>query len=149
MEEELSKCSNGKGADKLRLDEMFLPQNKPKFEMKGHKGPITSIAFHPLFTEMATTSEDGSAKVWEIETGDFVRTLKGHTNPVNCISYDHQGKFLATSSSDLTIKLWDCHNDYQCFKTFYGHEHNVSYVEFVMNGDFLLSCSRDKTIKLW
>lgn len=149
LEEELAKCSNGKPPDKVKLEEMYMPQNKPKFEMKGHKSPITSMAFHPQFTEIATASEDGTAKLWEVETGDFLRTLKGHTNPVNCVNYDQQGKFIVTSSSDLTIKLWDTSNDYQCCKTFYGHEHNVSYVDFVMNGDFLLSCSRDKTVRLW
>ena len=50
LEEELSKCSNGKAPDKLKLEEMYLPQSKPKFEMKGHKGPISSMAFHPQFT---------------------------------------------------------------------------------------------------
>ena len=29
---------------------MYMPLNKPKFEMKGHKNPITSMAFHPQFT---------------------------------------------------------------------------------------------------
>ena len=121
MEEELAKCSNGKAPDKVKLEEMYMPQAKPKFEMKGHKSPITSMAFHPQFTEIATASEDGTAKLWEVETGDFLRTLKGHTNPVNCVNYDQQGKFIVTSSSDLTIKLWDPNNDYQCCKTFYGH----------------------------
>ena len=100
---------------------MFMPKVPPKFEMKGHKSPITSMSFHPQHTELATTSEDGTAKVWEIDTGDLLRSLKGHTNPVNCVNYDQQGKYVVTSSSDLTIKLWDCHNDYQCCKTFYGH----------------------------
>ena len=107
------------------------------------------MAFHPQFTQLATSSEDGTIKIWEVETGEFERTLKGHTNPVNCVNYDSNGKYLVSSSSDLTIKLWDLNNDYQCCKTFYGHEHNISCVDFVLGGDFILSCSRDKTIRLW
>lgn len=59
---------------------MFLPKTPPKFEMKGHKANITSLAFHPSYTQVATTSEDGSIKIWQFETGDFERTLKGHTS---------------------------------------------------------------------
>lgn len=59
---------------------MYLPKIPPKYEMKGHKSPITSMAFHPQFTQLATSSQDGTIKIWEIETGDFERTLKGHTS---------------------------------------------------------------------
>ena len=31
LEEELSKCSNGKVPDKVKLEEMYMPQSKPKF----------------------------------------------------------------------------------------------------------------------
>lgn len=60
----MAKSSNGKPPDKVKLEEMYLPQSKPKFEMKGHKASISSMAFHPQFTELATTSEDGTAKIW-------------------------------------------------------------------------------------
>jgi platelet-activating factor acetylhydrolase IB subunit alpha len=45
---------------------MYLPKVPAKFEMKGHKGPITMMAFHPQFTQLATSSEDGTVKIWEI-----------------------------------------------------------------------------------
>ncbi len=50
---------------------MFMPKIPAKYEMKGHKAPITSMAFHPQFTQLATSSQDGTIKIWEIETGDF------------------------------------------------------------------------------
>ena len=59
---------------------MYLPKTPPKFELKGHKANITALAFHPSYTQVATTSEDGTIKIWEFETGDFERTLKGHTS---------------------------------------------------------------------
>lgn len=48
--------------------------------MKGHKANVTSLAFHPNYTQVATTSEDGTIKVWDFDTGDLERTLKGHTS---------------------------------------------------------------------
>lgn len=64
----------------MNAEDLFILKQPPKYEMKGHKSSITSIAFHPQFTQLATSSEDGSIKIWEFETGDFERTLKGHTS---------------------------------------------------------------------
>lgn len=48
--------------------------------MKGHKSPISNMAFHPQYTELASSSEDGTIKIWDTESGEFLRTLKGHTS---------------------------------------------------------------------
>lgn len=125
---------------------------------------------------MVSSSEDGTIKVWDFETGDYERTLKGHTDSVQDIAFDAQGKVLgkcfnliwissgnqcsplhrflffrqlASCSADLSIKLWDFQQTFECFKTMHGHDHNVSSLAFVPAGDFLLTASRDKTIKVW
>lgn len=45
---------------------------------------------------MVSSSEDGTIKVWDFETGDYERTLKGHTDSVQDIAFDAQGKVLGT-----------------------------------------------------
>ena len=58
LEEELAKCanSNGKALGNVKIQDLFIPKVPAKFEMKGHKSPITNMAFHPQFTQIATTS---------------------------------------------------------------------------------------------
>lgn len=53
------------------IEDLFLPKTPPQFQLKGHKANITSLAFHPSYTQLATTSEDGTIKIWEFESGDF------------------------------------------------------------------------------
>lgn len=48
--------------------------------MRGHKGNITALAFHPQYTQLATSAEDGTIKLWEFDTGDLENTLRGHTS---------------------------------------------------------------------
>lgn len=64
----------------VKPEDVFIPKEPAKYQLKGHKGPITFMAFHPQYTELASASEDGTIKIWEVETGEFQRTLKGHTS---------------------------------------------------------------------
>ncbi|KAF0687320.1 Aste57867_20930 [Aphanomyces stellatus] len=128
-----------------------LPRAPPKYSMSGHRSPITSVVFHPIFSVVVTSSEDATIKVWDFETGEFERTLKGHTNAVQSVVFNPAGTLLASSSADLMIKLWDFTSDgsYECKKTLRGHDHNVCGLVFSPSGDHILSCSRDTTIKVW
>jgi platelet-activating factor acetylhydrolase IB subunit alpha len=126
-----------------------LPREPAKQKLTGHRGSITSVAFHPVFNILCSSSEDGTIKVWDHESGEFERTLKGHTNIVNHCSFNSTGDILASCSADLSIKLWDFKDTFTCIKTLLGHDHNVSCVRFAPSNDHLISCSRDKTIRLW
>ncbi|KAJ3331951.1 Calpain-6 [Blyttiomyces sp. JEL0837] len=130
----------------------WLPKAPEKFALAGHRSPITSISFHPIFSLIASASEDATIKVWDFETGEFERTLKGHTKAVQGVAFapaERGGNLLASCSVDLSIKIWDTQADYQCVRTLFGHDHSVSSVAFIHPGDQLVSASRDKTLKIW
>jgi len=127
----------------------WIPRSPEKLTLTRHRSPITSVAFHPLFSVIASASEDTTIIIWDYETGEFERTLKGHTKAVQDINFDSKGNYLASCSADLTIKIWDTQNDYVCIKTLYGHDHSISSCVFLPNNDFIMSASRDKTIKIW
>lgn len=126
----------------------WIPRPPEKYSLTGHRAPVTRVIFHPMYSVMVSSSEDGTIKVWDYETGDYEKTLKGHTDSIQDIAFDHSGKFLVSCSADMSIKLWDF-SSYECVKTMHGHDHNVSSVTFMPSGDYLLSSSRDKTIKMW
>ncbi|CAP37998.2 Protein CBR-LIS-1 [Caenorhabditis briggsae] len=127
----------------------WIPRPPETQKLIGHRLPVTRVIFHPLWTIMASCSEDATIKVWDYETGQLEKTLKGHTDAVNDIAIDAAGKQLVSCSTDLTIKLWDFGQSYDCLKSLKGHEHTVSSVTFLPTGDFVLSASRDHTIKQW
>jgi platelet-activating factor acetylhydrolase IB subunit alpha len=139
--------SGAPGKDKRNPSE-WIPRPPEKYCLTGHRSTVTRVIFHPVFSILASASEDATIKVWDYETGDYERTLKGHTDSVQDIAFDHTGKWLASCSADMLVKLWDFQG-YECVRTMHGHDHNVSSVTFMPNGDFLLSSSRDKTIKMW
>lgn len=84
-----------------------LPKEPEKFILRGHKSRVTKVAMHPIYSDVASSSEDGTIKIWDFEQGELTHTMKGHTGSVNYVSYHPNGQILATCSTDQTIKLWN------------------------------------------
>lgn len=73
--------------------------------LRGHAGPVLSVAFDATGESVATASEDGSADVWDRETGARVTALHGHGNTVYRAEFDPSGRRLLTASYDGTARL--------------------------------------------
>ena len=137
----------------------WLPRSPARHTLQSHRLPVTCVAFHPIFSSLASGSEDTTIKIWDWELGELERTVKGHTKAVLDVDYGgpRGGTLLASCSSDLTIKLWDPSDEYKNIRTLPGHDHSVSAVRFIpsgaagapMSGNLLVSASRDKTLKIW
>lgn len=54
----------------------------------------SQVIFHPVFSLAVSSSEDATIKVWDIESGEYERSLKGHTDSVQDIALDSSGKLL-------------------------------------------------------
>ena len=141
----------------------LLPRPPERQCLKSHRSPVTAVQFHPVYTVLASGSEDSTIKIWDYDSGELEQTLKGHTKPVQSLCFDSEGKFLISCSADLTVKIWDCLNSYKCIRTLLGHDHSVSCVAFISGGkagsaegsslasgtDKLITASRDKTLRVW
>jgi platelet-activating factor acetylhydrolase IB subunit alpha len=137
----------------------WLPRSPARHTLQSHRQPVTCVAFHPIFSSLASGSEDTTIKIWDWELGDLERTVKGHTKAVLDVDFGgpRGGTLLASCSSDLTIKLWDPSDDYKNIRTLPGHDHSVSSIRFIpsgaagapSSGNLLVSASRDKTLRIW
>ena len=83
-----------------------LPKVPERFILSGHRNRITKVLIHPIYNMVATSSEDGSIRLWDYETGESERIMKSHTGTVNNLSFHPNGQFLASCSTDMTIKMW-------------------------------------------
>jgi len=77
--------------------------------LAGHTATVRSAAFGPDGRTIATVSEDGSARLWDLsEPGGRhqVRLLDVHGGLVVSVAFSPDGRTLATGSDDDTAVLW-------------------------------------------
>jgi WD40 repeat protein len=124
--------------------------------LQGHSRDVLCVAFHPFKPILATSSGDGTAKLWQLSS-DGVRTscfatLQGHAGNVCFVAFHPTMPLLATGSSDHTAKLWllgtEC-TETTCCATLQGHANTIWSVAFHPNAPFFATGSDDKTAKWW
>ncbi|KAJ2719525.1 U3 small nucleolar RNA-associated protein [Coemansia sp. Benny D115] len=118
------------------------------YTFQAHEKDINSICVAPNDQIFATGSQDKTAKIWDVATGNPVGTLQGHKRGVWNVAFSPVDRVVATTSADRTIKLWSL-SDFGCLKTLEGHTNSVLCVEFLTRGTQLMTTGSDGLIKLW
>lgn len=78
----------------------------PVREIKGHGGPVTSIALVlPLGQQIISGSKDNTARIWTLANGAAVRSLN-HGGPVVSVAARADGQVFASASINNVAKLW-------------------------------------------
>ncbi|GIH29729.1 hypothetical protein Aph01nite_80390 [Acrocarpospora phusangensis] len=113
-----------------------------------HTGPVTSCAFSPDGTLLATTSDDRTVRLWRVADGSVQAVLSGHTGGVWDCAFSPDGTLLATAGEDATVRLWQLPEGLQQ-AALVGHTSGVWGCAFSPDGTLLASTSVDETARLW
>jgi len=122
----------------------------------GHSAEVLDIQFHPFNESLiASGSEDGYAKIWQIPEGGLtsnlttpVQSLSGHKRKVGTVNFNPvANNVLATSSTDFSIRIWDVEKG-ETKLDVTGHADIIQSIDWNFNGTQLATASKDKKIRL-
>lgn len=83
-----------------------IPRSPARLTLAAHRGPVTRIAFHPVYHILASASDDTTIKIWDYESGDYEKTLKGHTKTVNDVTFDPKGNYLGNKTKPFALEKY-------------------------------------------
>ena len=147
--------------------EMWNVQNQQKLawpeekEQEKHTDKITSLAFRPDGSMLASASADQKIKLWDIKLWD-VETGRLAWSPaepegdwVLAVAFSPDGKTLAAACESQVIKLWNVEEELDSSKSatqplsLTGHRLGVTSLAFAPDGKTLASGSMDGAVMLW
>ena len=142
----LIKLTQGGNWDAVKVWEVFPDERG--HTLAGHRHVVTSVAFSPDGSALASGSLDHSVKLWDSPSGQERATLAGHADGVTGVCFGDDGRVLATASRDGTVRVWDAKTGRER-AVLRGHDGAVRAVAFAAAGPLLASGGKDGTVRLW
>jgi WD40 repeat protein len=77
--------------------------------LKGHTWAVSMMAFSPdpALPRLASSSADGTVRIWDVRRGDELVPPLRHPLPVWSVAFSSDGQYLASGCVDWTVKVWD------------------------------------------
>ncbi|PTB50358.1 hypothetical protein M431DRAFT_19801 [Trichoderma harzianum CBS 226.95] len=141
--------------------------------LEGHSEDITAFAFSPDSQTLASASEDGMIRLWDVTTGTHRQILIGHSKRVteiffspdgslftevkmeddglpriDAVVFSPDGHLAASILTNNTIRIWDTRTGaYQ--QTLKDYNGLVTAVKFSPNNRLIALLLNDGSVQLW
>lgn len=117
-------------------------------ELRGHESWITAAEFSPDGRTVVTASSDGTARLWNAQTGLALFSPLQHKGFVWAAHFSPDGQLVVTASLDATAQVWDA-NTGQPVGQPMRHRTEVLNARFSSDGSLIVTASHDGSARLW
>ncbi len=112
-----------------------------------HSDTVMGVEFSRDGKQLLSGGADKFVKIFDVETGNFVRSFEGHTHHVLDVSWKADGSQIASAGADNAIKVWNVETGEQ-IRTISGHTKQVTAIQYIGVGDHILTCGGDKLVAM-
>lgn len=89
----------------VRLYDLNAKQDRPP--LKGHKGIVSCVAFHPAGRYLATGSWDGTVRFWDPHAGSELAAFQWPVGSVFSLAFAPDGLLVAAGGDRGGVVVWD------------------------------------------
>ena len=120
----------------------------------GHDESICAVTFTNDNTEVVTAETNGMLRLWDVKSGDRVRTFpaddadEGHSSIITSLAVG-AGKQLASSARDNTVRIWDLNTGDQKLVVEGYNRWGAAALAFNENGSQLVSFGEGGLLRRW
>ncbi|SCU86062.1 LADA_0D12002g1_1 [Lachancea dasiensis] len=108
-----------------------------------HNDPPVIGALQCYDAAMATGTKDGVVRLWDLRSGQVIRTLEGHTDAVTGLQFDSIN--LVTGSLDRSIRIWDLRTG--LLADVFAYNSPVSSLQFDL--DKIVAANNENSVKVY
>ncbi len=119
----------------------------PSVVLEGNPGTVWSVDFEPSGKHLAAAIEDGSVRIWDVDSKSLLKSFNAHRGVVWLVAYHPTRPLLMTSGDDARLRLWDSKtfepvNEWKAGST-------IRSAVFSPNGDRIVAGDREGTIHVY
>ena len=122
-----------------------VPGMRERGNLKGHEASATQAAFSRDGKLVATSSDDGTARVWDSGNGRELAVIKGHKGEVNGVVFFPETARIATAGQDGTVRIWDWASGKE-ISSFRGTFEAAHFVDVSADGTWLAAATSDGSV---
>lgn len=122
--------------------------------LRGHTGPVRSVAFSPDGGRLLSGGHDNTLRVWNLEgESTTAKALRGHGGRVHAVAFSPDGVHALSGGHDNQVRVWNL-GDYRetqvlQAKVLRGHNDAVLSAAFSPDGQQVVTASRDRSARIW
>ncbi|MFF3504997.1 trypsin-like peptidase domain-containing protein [Streptomyces sp. NPDC003247] len=115
-------------------------------ELKGHTGPVTTLAFGPDGKQLVSGSHDKTARVWNTADRQETGRITGNA-PVTAVSFGPDGRTLVTGDGTGAVQLWNLASG-DALATVTDHTGVVWSISLHASDNTMITTGNDGTVRL-
>jgi WD40 repeat protein len=115
---------------------------------RGHEAAVTDLTFSPNGEWLASSSLDGTVRLWKVATGRVERVVRSHNDEIFALAFSRDGRFIASTGYDRRVIISNAGTG-ETVHLLSGFEGWSRTVAFSPDGSQVAASSTDGKIWIW